>query len=90
MEQYSDNLLCPDATDYTFDRYYKYNYSSHHIEINDTASVEDQLKALETRRIFNFNHEGQVIARRHAWERWVNLSETDRHVDDFPFRFLFL
>ena len=92
MEQLSDSLLRPDALEYEFERYFIYQYDSHKIEINPTASDTEQAAALETRRIFDFNHKGQVISRRHSWERWhsKNRHEQLEEIDDFAFRFMFL
>lgn len=90
MEKFSEDLLSPDAADYSFERYFVYNYTSHEIEINTTASPDDQRKATETLRIFQFNYPGQVIWRRQSWERWVFTPENERHLDDFAFRFLLM
>lgn len=90
LEQFSEDLLRPDALDYNFDRYFVYNYKEHEIEFNPAASEEEQRKAKTTIAIFGFNESGQPTSRRHAWERWTGKSEEDRVVDDFPFRFLFL
>jgi len=89
MEQFSDDLLWPDADDYTFERYFIYNYASHEIEINPTASDNDKRKASETSRIFYFNHPSQIISRRHSWERWNDKADVDR-LTDFSFRFILM
>jgi uncharacterized protein (TIGR02646 family) len=90
MEKFSEDLLSPDAADYSFERYFVYNYTSHEIEINTTASPDDQRKATVTLRIFQFNHPAQVISRRHSWERWVLKPKNERYLDDFAFRFLLM
>lgn len=82
-------LLRPDAKDYDFSRYFIYNVVSHQIAANPAASLEDRLSALETIRIFDFNHIGQVTLRRQAFERWSGTNANIRMLDDFPFRFLF-
>ncbi|MDX2070472.1 MAG: hypothetical protein SFV55_18740 [Haliscomenobacter sp.] len=56
MESFSTDLLRPDAPDYSFERYFLYNYASHEIEVNPNASLTDQNKAETTIRIFQFNY----------------------------------
>jgi uncharacterized protein (TIGR02646 family) len=90
MEQYSADLLRPDVEGFSFERYFFYNFTSHEIEANLDASAEEQRRAIVTRDTFQFNHPGQTTSRRHAWERWVNLSEHERFLEDFPFRFMLL
>jgi hypothetical protein len=90
MEQYSADLLRPDAEDFSFERYFFYNFTSYEIEPNLDASAEEQRRAIVTRNIFQFNHPGQTTSRRHAWERWVNMPEHERFSEDFPFRFILL
>lgn len=90
MEQYDDNILRPDANGYSFDRYFIYNYSSHKIDVNPSASSRDQKKANITCQIFQFNHKSKIIARRLIWELWSNSdSKYDQKIDDLPYRFIF-
>lgn len=90
MENFSEELLRPDAPDYSFERYFVYNFSNHEIEANPSASRIDQNKAQVTIRIFQFNYPEKITLRRHAWQRWMRSSATEQILDDFPFRFIFL
>lgn len=87
-EQFSELLLRPDADDYTFGRYFVYNYSNHEIDINPNTTSDEQERARMTICIFNFNHPGQVTARRQSWERWWS-PKTSQVLEDFAFRFIF-
>jgi uncharacterized protein (TIGR02646 family) len=89
MEQFSENLLQPDDENFRFERFFIYNFTNHQIEVNPIAADHDQIKANKTLEILQFNENGQVVSRRHAWERWQGLSENNRFLIDFPFRFIF-
>lgn len=90
MESYTVELLRPDETDYSFDRYFIYNYSTHEVEINPAASPEDQKRAAVTQQIFQFNFSEKTMLRRHAWERWIRMPVDQQIFDDFPFRFMLI
>jgi len=88
--QYSEYLLRPDAVDFEFSKYFSYNFTGHEILANDSASHEDQQKALETIRIFDLNHLGLIKARRFSF----NLYEREKTdsapvLSDYSYRFLF-
>jgi thiol-disulfide isomerase/thioredoxin len=84
---YNDNLLRPDDINFNFNKFFDYNYTTHEIEINTLETPENQLKALETRRIFDFNHKGQVKTREHAFKRYITDLNPD--LDDYNYRFIF-
>jgi len=85
-QQYSDNLLRPDVEDFSFSRYFTYNYSDHEIRFNDSASEEDQLKAIETIRIFDLNHTGLKRARRLSFTAFNK--DPNPIVQDYSYRFI--
>lgn len=85
--QYHDDLLRPDAEDYTFNRYFIYNYKTNKIVVNPGASDEDKIKAEATLEIFDFNHESLIKARENAVFRFA--FDNDFQPDIYEFRFLF-
>lgn len=87
MAKYDDYLLRPDAADYTFFRYFVYNFSEHKIEPNPGATAEDQQKAEITIEIFNLNHPGVKTGRRLSFERYVRDLAPD--LNDYCYRFVF-
>jgi uncharacterized protein (TIGR02646 family) len=87
MENFDDALLRPDALDFSFERYFILNFSTFEINPNPKAIPEDQEKAAISIRIFGFNHTGQLIARRHSFERYNAITTPD--LEDFAFRFIF-
>ncbi len=90
MEIFSEELLRPDDPDYSFDRYFIYNFATHEIEVNPGASPSDQSSAHTTIKIFQFNYLEKTTLRRHAWERWMRSAIQEQVLEDFPFRFILL
>ena len=82
-EAYSDDLLRPDAEDYTFDRYFRWDYTQGRIEVNDRASPEDQDRAQETIKVYRLNERHPSLRRRSMlfWSR-----STGESVDAFAYR----
>lgn len=89
LEQFDDLLLAPDDENYSFDKYFTYNYKTHEIEITSDCSEYDESRANYTCNIiFQLNESSRIDSRRMAFERWFS-SETERALDDFAFRFIF-
>ncbi|MCC6726926.1 MAG: TIGR02646 family protein [Saprospiraceae bacterium] len=88
-EQYDEALLRPDSDDFSFERYFTYDYDHHKIEVRGDASPDDQYCAVTTIRIFGLNRKGLTDARRHAWERYIGKNQADINLLDFPYRFMF-
>ncbi len=85
--QFNDDLLRPDAEDYSFNRYFVYNYNTNTIEVNPLASPEDKRKAEITRSIFDFNHDALIKARENAAFRFV--FDAAVNMETYEFRFVF-
>lgn len=83
---YSDDLLRPDEIDYNFIKYFDYNYASHKIEPNQSESLENQIRANETIRIFDFNHLGQIKSRKFAYDKFVK--DDNPVLNDYNYRFI--
>ncbi len=81
-------LLRPDAPDYSFERYFVYNYLEHEIEVNVNAPPEDQQRATITLDILGFNRAGIKDSRRHALERFLGKKKEEIDLLDFPYRFM--
>jgi uncharacterized protein (TIGR02646 family) len=88
-EQFDELLLRPDAEDYSFDRYFQLDTKDFEIKPNPAASPIEQERASITIRIFGLNNSGQPTSRRHSWQRYYNMSEEERDINDFAFRFMF-
>lgn len=82
--QYDPLLIRPDETDYSFERYFLYNFRTHEIEINPLATESDQARADTTIRILNLNEIGLTKKRKmdfHLKDKFA--------IDELPFRFMF-
>ena len=84
---FDELLLRPDDIEFSFNRYFIYNYATHIIDPNPSASDYDKKRAAITIRTFDFNYFGMKTSRRHAFERYSK--STDPEVNDFNYRFMF-
>lgn len=85
--QYSDDLLRPDAADYSFNKHFVYNYTLHEYEANPQSSDFDKGRALKTIKTFDLNHPGLKTARRHVFERYQ--ADVNPLLTDYNYRFIF-
>lgn len=78
-----ESVLRPDAADYEFDRYFRWDFSTGELLPNERSSSADQQRARETIRFYRLNekHSGQ---RKREARRFLKL--TDEHLDDWPYR----
>lgn len=85
---YSKDLLRPDEMLYSFSKFFDYNYTSHKINPSEAESAENKQKALETIRIFDFNHLGLVKARELAYNKFIN--DPSPFINDYNYRFILM
>lgn len=82
-DAFDEAALRPDAADYHFDRYFRWDYTLGTIEVNDRASVEDQFRAEVTIRLYRLN-EGHPSFRKLELRRRAQGMEDP--LDDFAYR----
>lgn len=82
-DDFDEAALRPDAEDYQFDRYFRWDYTLGTIEVNDRASVEDQLRAEVTIRLYRLNEEHPSFRKRELRRRARCM---DDPLDDFAYR----
>lgn len=80
---FSDSVLRPDAPAYTFDRYFRWDYTLGKVEVNEKASIEDQECARVTILYFRLN-EGHPIHRKAAAR--LRSKALEEPLDTFPYR----
>ena len=80
-------VLRPDEPDYSFERYFSYDYIDQKIDINIIASPGDQQRARATHQFFDFDDTQLVTKRRHAYNRYSR--DPNPLLDDYNFRFIF-
>jgi uncharacterized protein (TIGR02646 family) len=76
-------LLRPDAADYTFDRYFRWDYTRGHLEVNETASPEDQRRAEVTLKLYRLNDRHPSLRLREQRRRFQMPNNS---LDDFAYR----
>ncbi|HAO48054.1 MAG TPA: hypothetical protein DCR35_01350, partial [Runella sp.] len=81
------DLLRPDEAAFEFKKYFIYDYIQHRLLPNPQASAEEKVRAEVTIRVFNLNHSGMCISRRHAFERF--RKDEEPFLSDYNFRFMF-
>ncbi len=84
---YSELFLRPDATDYSFEKYFIYNYLDDSIDIREDISTVDKNRAIYTRDTLGLNDLGLRKAREKA--RKLYAVKTYAFIDDYDFRYLF-
>ncbi|MEZ6126398.1 MAG: retron system putative HNH endonuclease [Planctomycetaceae bacterium] len=70
LEQWDDSLINPDAPDYTFERYFRFEFTTGEIKPNPKASQSDQHAARTTIEIYGLDSPQRRRWRRLEAERW--------------------
>lgn len=83
--QYDDLLLRPDEIDYSFDKYFNYNFDNDEILINPQADDISKERAEITLRVFDFNHVG--LKKLRYYFRKLFDKDPTIELTDLPFRF---
>lgn len=82
-EAFDEALLCPDAVDYEFDRYFRWDFTTGEMKINDLASLPDRHRAQVTIDLYRLN-QGHPKLRRLAMKN--RPTEPDVLPDELPYR----
>jgi len=80
---FDEAALRPDANDYEFDRYFRWDYTLGTIEVNEQASTEDQQRARITIALYRLNDGHPSLRKRELRKR--GQGENDP-LDDFAYR----
>jgi len=92
--KYDDRLLKPDKTDYDFDSYFTFDFTTFEIQPNKRASKADQERAKITINLFRLNgttkEKGTADDCRIERERIYEKYKNDPDIDCLPFRFMFI
>ena len=63
LEEFDEDLLRPDADDYDFDKYFRWDFILGTLEVNENALLENQKRAEVTIRLYRLN-EGHPTLRK--------------------------
>lgn len=81
------NLLKPDNINYSFEKYFLFDYESGKIEVNPALSSNDKTKAENTILLYGLNEFNRPFRRKFYLKQFQNMQNPD--VEDFPYRFIF-
>jgi uncharacterized protein (TIGR02646 family) len=82
-EDFDEALLRPDAEDYSFDRYFRWDFTTGRLEVNERAPREDQNRAQVTVELYRLNEEHPSLRRRELRRR---SKDPEAPLDDFAYR----
>jgi len=81
--QFEEALLKPDEADYEFDRYFRWDFITGEIKVNEKASLPDQNRAAITIDMYHLNEFHPEWRRRELRKR---SQGTNDPLDDFSYR----
>lgn len=84
---YSELFLRPDAADYSFEKYFIYNYLDDSIDIREDIAAADKDRAAYTCKTLGLNDLGLRKARGRT--RKLYEAQTYSSIDDYDFRYIF-
>jgi uncharacterized protein (TIGR02646 family) len=82
-EDFDEDLLRPDADDYRFERYFRWDYTTGNLEVNEQAPPSDQTRAQVTIKLYRLNIEHPRYRRLEARRRAMSSSDP---LDEFAYR----
>ena len=82
-EAFDEALLRPDASDFSFDRFFRWDYTLGTLEVNEQASEVDQHRARVTIDLYKLNDGHPLLRRR---ELSMRTQCPERPLDDFAYR----
>jgi uncharacterized protein (TIGR02646 family) len=81
------DLLKPSDFNYSFERYFLFEYDSGRIEINPALSPKEKSKAENTILIYGLNKFNRPFRRKQFLKLFQNTINPD--IEEFPYRFIF-
>lgn len=82
--RWSEDLLRPDASDFSFDRYFRYDVATGRLEPNPQASDADQRRARVTIELLGLNAGSRPVGRKRARRHYGSYVDEVR-----PYRFVY-
>lgn len=83
-EKWDDGLIAPDAQDYSFWRYFEFDFTTGAIRPSTTASEPEKHRAEITISMYGLDTDKRRRFRRLELKKWSSSAE--RHLDDFAYR----
>jgi len=83
QEKFDEALLRPDAIDYDFDRFFRWDFTRGPLEVNERAADEDKKRAQVTIELYRLNDRHPSLRLREQHKR---SKAKDDPIDDFAYR----
>jgi uncharacterized protein (TIGR02646 family) len=83
FEEFDEDLLRPDADDYDFDKYFRWDFTRGTLEVNEQASPENQRRAQVTIRLYRLNEEHPKLRKLEMRHRERGKNDP---LDEFAYR----
>ncbi len=80
-------LIKPNDINYSFEKYFLFDYDSGKIESNPGLSADEFLKADNTIRLYGLNEHNRPKWRKKFLKMYLEFENPD--IEDFPYRFIF-
>lgn len=82
-DEFDEAALQPDAPDFEFERYFRWDHTRGTIEVNELATAEDQARGEATIQLYRLNEDHPSLRLRALRTR---ARGSDEPLDDFPYR----
>jgi uncharacterized protein (TIGR02646 family) len=82
-DDFNEDLLRPDADDYDFDQYFRWDFTRGRIEINELAPEKNQRRAEVTIRLYRLNEKHPTLRRLEMRRRKQGQNDP---LDEFAYR----
>lgn len=85
-KRFSRNLLKPDKAEYSFEKYFIYNYSTGFVSPNPQSSEKDKERARITIEFYGLNDYERPELRLESWEDYLDANNPNK--EKRPYRFI--
>jgi uncharacterized protein (TIGR02646 family) len=85
-DQWDDGLLAPDDPEYTFQRYFEFDFTTGAIRPSTIASDADKRRAEVTISMYGLDTDSRRRFRRLELKKWLGAKTKERVLDESPYR----
>jgi len=86
LEQWDEVLLDPDADDYSFAKYFEFDFTTGELNPNKLASNADQVRAATTIRLYGLNSRSRPRLRLNEARKWSRPSDSPSELHLWAYR----
>jgi len=81
-----DDLLAPDDVEYSFQKYFEFDFTTGEMRPSSTATESEKARARETIRIYGLDSDERRRFRRESLRGWTRTKESERDLSAFAYR----